>query len=366
MPGLSRPEPASTERMVDYDRHSQMQDQMVRTNAERLRVLVERIGAVEPPFTMVDYGCGPGQSALHSVRPVIEAYRRLDPRGRMVIRHADQPGNDWNALLALVFGPDGYQASAADIRTEAVVGSFYQPMAEPGSVTLATCFAASHWLSRAIAPCSPGTVWFADLEGEARAEMAALARADWTRFLRCRALELRAGGFAVVATLGSVPDTSEPNGVRASASRLYRAIFQVADQMVRAGSLAQTALDRFVFPLWFPTAAEIQAPIACEPDLAEAFEIVEAGVAPVRPHGADVYEDALADPATYARLYAGYVRGFGELSLRLHLFRHCAPDAAALDRLTEEFFRRFTRLYQDEPGRHASETMIVTLVIRRR
>ncbi len=247
-----------------------------------------------------------------------------------------------------------------DIRTEAVVGSFYQPMAEPGSVTLATCFAASHWLSRAIAPCSPGTVWFADLEGDARAEMAALARADWTRFLRCRALELRAGGFAVVAALGSVPDTSEPNGVRASASRLYRAIFQVADQMVRTGSLQRAALDRFVFPLWFPTAAEIRTPIECEPDLAEAFEIVEAGVAPVRAHGADVYEDALADPATYARLYAGSVRGFGESSLRLHLFRHSAPDAAAVDHLTEEFFRRFTQLYQDEPGRHASETMIVT------
>jgi hypothetical protein len=81
---------ASTEHMVDYDRHSQMQDQLVRSNAERLRDLVDQIGPVAPDFVMVDYGCGPGHSAIDTVRPVIEAYRRLDPRGSIVIRHADQ------------------------------------------------------------------------------------------------------------------------------------------------------------------------------------------------------------------------------------------------------------------------------------
>ncbi len=235
-----RQELASTEHMVDYDRNSQIQGQMVRSNAERLRGLVERIGVVAPPFVMVDYGCGPGHSALGTVGPVVEAYRRIDPHGPMVIRHADQPGNDWNALFALVFGPEGYQRAGSGIRTEAAVGSFYEPMAEPGSVALGTCFAASHWLSRAIAPRSPGTVWFADLIGDARAEMAALARSDWTQFLRCRARELRPGGFATISTLGAVPDVREPNGIRASASKLYRAIFDVANEMARAGSLKES------------------------------------------------------------------------------------------------------------------------------
>ncbi len=366
MTDKSRQEPASTERMVDYDRNSQIQSQMIRSNAARLRTLVERIGVVAPPFVLVDYGCGPGHSALGTAGPVVEAYRRIDPRGPMVIRHADQPGNDWNALFALVFGPDGYRVAGSGIRTEAAVGSFYEPMAEPGSVALGTCFAASHWLSRAIAPLSPGTVWFADLTGDARAEMAALARSDWTQFLRCRARELRPGGLLIVSTLGSVPDESEPNGVRASASKLYRAIFDVADEMVRAGSLERAALDHFVFPLWFPTADEIRAPIDREPDLAEAFEVDEASVTPVRPHGLDVYEADLGDPAAYARLYAGYVRGFGESSLRLHLFRRSAQDTAAIDALVEAFFQRFERYYLEEPGRHGSETLIATIVLRRR
>jgi hypothetical protein len=208
-------------------------------------------------------------------------------------------------------------------------------------------------------------VWFADLAGEARAEFAALARADWTQFLRCRAAELRPGGMVIVSTFGSVPDDSERNGVRASARKLYRAIFDVANRMVADGLLEAPALDRFVFPLWFPTAEEARAPIHGEPDLRETFEVIEASVTPAPVHPNDVYEDSLSDPETYARLYAGYIRGFGESALRLHLFGPSAKSPAEVDTLTEEFFGRLTRYYQTEPGRHASETMIMTLVLRR-
>jgi hypothetical protein len=54
---------------------------------------------------------------------VIEAYRRIDPGGYIVVRHSDQAGNDWNALLALRFGPDGYQRNGSgNLRTAKAVG----------------------------------------------------------------------------------------------------------------------------------------------------------------------------------------------------------------------------------------------------
>jgi hypothetical protein len=121
-----------------------------------------------------------------------------------------------------------------------------------------------------------------------------------------------------------------------------------------------------VFPIWFPTAEEACGPIDEEPDLKEAFEVIEASVTPAPVHPNDVYEDSRGDPETYARLYAGYVRGFGESTLRLHLFGASAGDAAEIDTLTEEFFGRLARQYQAAPGRHASETSIMTLVLRRR
>jgi hypothetical protein len=352
--------------MVHYDQNSFMQDQMVRSKGDQVAALVGEIGAVDPAFVLVDYGCGPAHSALDAVRPAIDAYRRIDPAGGMVVRHMDQPANDWNALLALVFGKDGYQAHGSGIRTEMAAGSFYNVMAAPGSVALGTCFAASHWLSRSVSVHSPGTVWFADLEGQAREEVAALARADWTRFLRCRAQELRRGGFLFTSTLGSVPDPEEKNGIRASARKLYRAIFDVAQKMVVDGVLDAPALDRFLFSLWFPTAEEARAPIEEEPDLADAFDIVEASVGPAAVNPKDVYVHEIGDPATYANLYAGYIRGFGESSLRMHLFGPAAKDATEADALTEEFFRRLADYYQRSPGRHASETMILTLILQRK
>ncbi len=366
MKPTAQPHAASTERMVDYDRNSFMQDQMVLSKEDQIAALVREIGTVKPEFVLADYGCGPAHSALDAVRPAIDAYRKIDQDGRLVVRHIDQPANDWNTLLALVFGKDGYQRQACDIRTEMAAGSFYTVMAAPGSVALGTCFAASHWLSRSISVHSPGTVWFADLEGKARAEVATLARADWTRFLRCRAKELRPGGFLFVSTLGSVPDQAEKNAIRASASKLYRAIYDVAHQMVADGLLDGSALDRFLFSLWFPTAEEARAPVEEEADLAEAFEIIESVVSPAAVNPQDVYIHEIGDPAAYARLYAGYIRGFGESSLRMHLFGPAAKDAAAVDALTEAFFQRLRDYYQAEPGRHASETMIVSLILRRR
>jgi hypothetical protein len=172
--------------------------------------------------------------------------------------------------------------------------------------------------------------------------------------------------MAIVSTLGSVSDDSEINGVRSSARKLYRAIFHVANQMVADGLLEAVALDRFVFPLWFPTVEEACAPINGEPGLNGAFEVIEASVTPAPLHPNDVYEDSRSDPETYARLYAGYIRGFGESTLRLHLFSPSAKNAVEVDTRTEEFFERLTEYYQAEPGRHASETMIMTLVLRRR
>ena len=249
---------------------------------------------------------------------------------------------------------------------EAAVGSFYEPMAAAGSVALATSFAASHWLSQAVRLQAPGTLWFADLEGAARAELAALARRDWARFLACRALELRPGGYLLMSTLGAVPEAGEINGVAASGRGIYRALQWVAQGMVDDGLLDQGVLDSFVFGIWFMTEAEARAPLGEDAELAAAFEVeaIWAEPAPISP--ADVYADQLDDPAAYARLYSGYTRGFSETALRQQLFDPADPKGPKADRLAQEFYRRLEALYQAETDRHAGEVWYVTVVLRKR
>jgi SAM dependent carboxyl methyltransferase len=355
----------STEGMVDYDRNSSAQQRIVRLNWDRIRGLIERLGQVEPELKIVDYGCGPGTSAIEAVAPAVEAYRARFPEAPIAVCHADQPGNDWNALFALATGPSGYCHDAKAVRTEAAIGSFYDPMAAAGTVALGLCFVASHWSSHAVRLHAPGTVWFADLTGSARAEMAALAQADWTRFLHCRALELRRGGFLLVATLGAVRDGSEINGTAASGRGIYRAVQRVAQEMADDGLIDRATLDGFVFGLWFMTESEARAPFESDPALARSFAIEEISVEPAPVNQADIFAQSIGDPAAYARLYVGYTRAFADSTLRTQLFEPSADNAAAADRLAQEFYRRLESLYREHPEKYACEVWNLTVVLRR-
>lgn len=355
----------STEGMVDYDRNSALQQSIVRFNAGRIRGLIERLGHVEPELKIVDYGCGPGRSTIEAVRPAIAAYRARFPDAPISVCHADQPGNDWNALFELATGPSGYHDGTTAIRTEAAIGSFYDQMAAAGPVALGISFAASHWLSHAVHLHAPGTVWFADLEGQARADMAAIAQRDWTRFLLCRALELRSGGFLLVSTLGAVPHDSEINGAAASGRGIYRALQRVAQEMADDGLIDREVLDRFVFGLWFLTESEARAPLDSDPTLAKAFEIEHVRVEPAPVHPSDIFADSIGDPNAYARLYVGYIRAFGDSSLRTQLFEPCADNAEDADRLAQEFYRRLDMLYRTSGGKYACEIWHLTAVLRR-
>jgi SAM dependent carboxyl methyltransferase len=356
----------ATAGMVDYHRNSAMQRRLVAGHAARIREVVSQIGLVDPEFTLVDYGCGPGPSAIETVRPAIEAYRRLSPTAPMVICHADQAGNDWNALFALVSGPEGYGRGDDAIRTVASIGSFYGPVAAPGSVALATSFTATHWLSRAVRVRSPGTLTCADLMGVARAEVAALAEADWTTFLRHRARELRVGGYLVVAGLGAVEDAAEPSGVAVTSRRMMRALQRVAQGMADDGLLDQAALDQFLFPQWIRTADELRRPLVRDPELRERFDVEELNVEPSPVDPQDVFAADRSEPARYGERYAGYVRGFGASTLRAQLFRAAVADQRAVESLENEFFGRLARLYRESPGEDAAETWVSTVVLRRR
>lgn len=204
------------------------------------------------------------------------------------------------------------------------------------------------------------------MEGAARVEMATIAQRDWTRFLRCRAMELRPGGFLLVSTLGAVPDAGEINGAAASGRGIYRAIQCVAQAMADDGLIDGDTLDNFVFGLWFLTEAEARAPLEADPDLAAAFAIEDIGVAPAPVNQADIFADSLGNPAEYAERYVGYTRAFGDSSLRTHLFEPCAKSASDADSLADAFYRRLDTLYRTSGAQYACEIWHLTVVLRRR
>lgn len=354
----------ATDGMVDYRNNSAMQQRLVHHQADRIAQLAAGLGKAGQEFSLADYGCGPGQSAIDAVVPAIRAHHQRFPDAPVLVCHADQPGNDWNGLFRLTTGPTGY--AAPSIRTTAAIGSFYDRLLSDGSVDLATCFMASHWLSQPAELVAPGTIWFTDLPDTERAALGAEARADWIRFLNHRARELRGGGALLVSCLGAVPDAREIHGRAASGRGVYRAIQLVAQGMVDDGLIARDVLDRFVFGLWFMTEQEALEPLRTDPGLKDAFMVEEVSVAPAPVSPTDVFAGAIGDPVEYARLYTGYIRGFAQSSLHAQLFEPGAHGEWTASQLADEFYRRLDTLYRTEPGRHAGETWYLTVQLRRK
>ena len=356
----------STEGMLDYNENSSAQLQLVRLLAPIVRDLVHSMNPPDAEFKIVDYGCGPGVNSIEMVKPVIEACLEKFGHTPIVVCHSDQVGNDWNTLFKLVSGPDGYAQIAQGIRTEAAVGSFYDQVTSPASVSIGTCIFASHWLSQGIQLDSAGTVWFADLQSDAWRIVDRIAQRDWTQFLLQRALEIRAGGYLVVGTLGSVPDTSEKNGIAASGRGIYRAIQVVAQTMADEGLISTKSLESFLFSLWFMTADEARRAIVKNATLAAAFEICRISVEPAPTNASDIFEDHIEVPGIYAEKYVGYIRAFGDSTLRTHLFGPNCGSSELLDTLMAEFYNRLTHLYELETNKYACEVWHLVVVLRRK
>ena len=300
--------------------------------------------------------------AFHTV---LDEVRRRDADIQIVATHNDQIGNDWNDLFANVRGPDGYLHDVDHLRVEASVGSFFDPVASPGVIDLGMSFAAAHWLDRPVRLASPGTLFFCDVPEPARTELAVMADRNWTDFLRQRARELKPGGWLVVDALSSVPDPNDPSGLRAGGRRLYRAFWQVADGLATDGRIDRALLDEFVFPLYFRETHEIRGPLEREADLKDAFEIVELTNELLAMPTEETLEET-GDVETYAGTYAGFARAFAESTLRNGLFENSTSSAGEADKLADEYFRRLQVLFAAEPGRHAFDHQIMTLVLRRR
>jgi SAM-dependent methyltransferase len=335
-----------------YDHHSDYQLHGAIAQAELVESIVADLVPDEARGGLViaDYGCGQGRVTSMLIRRVVERIRVGYPDLPLSVYHNDLLTNDWATFLGHLRADDSYLSIPGGPITPLVSAiSFYEPVAPRHVVDVGLSFAAAQWLASP-GPTNGGTaIYFDQLEGTAREEMAEQAHADWTRFLRLRADELAPGGRLVVNLMGI------PDGGTAAGHDLWRHARAVCVDMAAEGLLDPEHLDRYVIPLYERTVEEVRRPFAEK--IGDRLELREERIAQVANPFAAAYREG-GDAGAFAGGFTGFFRAFSEPSLRAGL--------AASNAAIEDFYRRLQSRLEDDADTFVFEVNALTAVIASR
>jgi hypothetical protein len=296
-----------------YERHSDHQVRDARSHAAMIAAAAERIVADDAKGSLVlaDYGCAQGGVSNALMRVAIERIRRTYPDVPISVIHNDVLANDWATLLKNLRDADGYLSVPGGPITPLISAtSFYKPVTPRGLVDLGTSFAAIQWLGEPGPVNSGSALYFDQLEGTLRTDMARQAHADWTRFLELRADELAPGGRMVIDMMGMGEDGA------AAGHDAWRHVRSIAEELVAEGLLEQERLDGYVIPVYERTLDEARLPFS--QDVGQRLSLEHMSIADSPNPAAERYRET-GDAPAFARGFVGFFRAFSEPSLRAGL-----------------------------------------------
>jgi SAM-dependent methyltransferase len=151
-------------------------------------------------LTFSDMGTADAGTSLSMVTKVIDAVSARAPQVPITVVYADQPRNDFNALIANVYGLGAYDSylERHDQVYPMVSGTtFYKQIVPAGTLDIGFSATAMHWLSDKVCNLS-NHVQAVGAEGDELAAFQKQAHADWRCILRHRARELKPGGKLVL------------------------------------------------------------------------------------------------------------------------------------------------------------------------
>jgi hypothetical protein len=257
---------------------------------------------------VADYGCAQGRVSVGVlVRTAIDEIRASHPELPIFVYHNDLLSNDWSTLFDHLRSDDSYlRTDGGPITPLVSATSFYEPVTPPGTVDLGLSFAAAQWLAEPGPTGGGPALYFDQLAGEARAEMAAQADGDWRRFLGLRHDELVPGGRLVVNLMGLA------EGEPAAGHDLWQIVSDVCLAMAADGLIDGTRVDAFVIPVYERTADEVRRPFD---DASLGLELLELELQPVPSPALERFR-ADGDVDALAQGMTGFFRAWSEPSLR--------------------------------------------------
>jgi len=313
-------------------------------------------------FTLSDMGTADAGTSLTMVASAIEAVRARAPQTPISIVYSDQPANDFNALIANVYGLGPFETYLD--RSEQVYPlvsgtTFYKQILPNATVDIGFSATAMHWLSSKVCNIS-NHVQAVGAAGEELEKFRAQAASDWRQILLHRAAELKPGGKLVLINFGCDEQgryLGNTGGVNMfdNFNRIWRSFLE-------QDRITQAEYENMTLPQYYNTLEEFSAPLT-DPDEAVyraglRLDHIETRV--VKCPFAEAFAEH-GDAERFAESYIPTIRSWNESIFFNGLSDRRSP--AERQQIIEDYYATYRDMVRDSPAGHGMDYVHAYMVI---
>jgi len=215
-------------------------------------------------FTLSDMGTADAGTSLAMITRVIDCVGARAPQAPISVVYADQPRNDFNALIANVYGLGAYESyldRRADIFPLVSGTTFYKQILPTGTLDIGFSATAMHWLSAKVCNLS-NHVQAVGAQGAELEAFRQQAHADWRQILMHRARELKPGGKLVLINFARDAEgryLGNTGGVN-----MFDNFNRIWLDFLAAERINRAEYDNMTLPQYYNTVEEFSAPLLDE------------------------------------------------------------------------------------------------------
>ena len=222
---------------------------------------LQSIPEIGDRFTIADMGCADAGTSLDMLRNVLKHVKKRNPATQSTVIYADQPANDFNALISIIHGRTAFESWLGEIENAYPLvsgSSFYSQAVPDNSLDMAFSATAMHWLSAK--PCNiSGHVHMVGASGEEYKAFEQQGKSDWANILKHRAKELKSGGKMVLVNF--CRDEQGHYLGHTGGVNMFDTFNSIWQQFQSDGRISSEEYKSMTLPQYYNTVEEFSAPL---------------------------------------------------------------------------------------------------------
>ena len=313
-------------------------------------------------FTFSDMGTADAGTSLSMIGHAIDAVAARAPNAPVNVVYSDQPRNDFNALIANVYGLGPFETylDHHDNIFPLVSGTtFYKQIVPDASLNIGFSATAMHWLSNKVCNIS-NHVQAVGAEGDELAAFRDQAHADWRQILLHRAHELKPGGKLVLINFAR--DEQGRYLGNTGGINMFDTFNQIWQGFLQQDRITRDEYENMTLPQYYNTVEEFSAPLQNQDEA-----VYQAGL---RLDHIDTrivscpYAESFAehgDAARFAEEYIPTIRSWNE-----SIFFNALADERPLEerrQIIEDYYGTYRDLVSANPAGHGMDYVHAYTVI---